>query len=191
MVFNYTRIVVLIVHTSGTLAEPVREYADWTTLEGETDYIPFNPATTLLELRLTEQATADVEYNIACNLYSAGSTSRAGYVEVYYYWQSGKLEHSMVSLDVEGVGNCDDYSVLQNQLADLVTVNMTSAHVFTINSAAEADFTSCIYYQDWVNLVNSGTVTRMKMYQGCTSSACAAVSSEYRLRYKSKQFNYY
>ena len=90
-----------------------------------------------------------------------------------------------------GVGVCYDYSVLQGQLADLVTVNMTSAHVFTINSAAEADFTSCSIYQDWVNLVNSGTVTRIKMQLSCTLSDCAAVSSEYRLQYKSKQYNYY
>ena len=121
---------------------------------------------------------------IFCELYTAGSTSWAGYVHVYYRWSYGEVITSGVTLVVRRGGACYDFSVLQKQLADLVTVDMTSAHFVTINSAAEADHTSCRYYQDWVNLVKSGTVTRIKMYQGCDSPACAAVSTEYRLRYK-------
>ena len=163
---------------------------DWTALaEGYTDFIPFNPATTLVEWRYTEQqAPADGAYYTTCNLYTTGSTSWAGNVQVYYSWTSGKVTDSWVRLYVVGGGGgyCYDTSVLQGQLADLVTVNMTSAHIVTINSTAEVDFTSCSGYQDWVNLVNSGNVTRIKMYLGCGSPACEAVSTEYRLRNKSK-----
>ena len=159
-----------------------------------TDFIPFNPATTLVELRYTDtlqQAAADGPYPILCWLYTADGTSYAAFLEVNYYWTSGKIVTSQVSLYVAGgVNTCNDISVLQGQQADLVTMNMTSAHVFTINSAAKADFTSCSYYQPWVDLVNSGTVTRIQIRLSCSPSTCAAVSTEYRLRNKrSKRYD--
>ena len=166
-----------------------------------TDYIAFNPATTLLEWRNTlQQATADGLYIIHCFLHTASSTTD-NWVGKFYYSSSvtdGVPRSSYVGA-MARVSQPFDCSLADHQLADLATVDMTSANMFTVGTA-EADFTRysmstnqvlVASYQDWVTLVNSGTVTRIKMQLDCstTGTTCAAVSTEYRLQYKSKNYD--
>ena len=187
MVFNYTRIVILIVHTSG---RPVRDYADWTELAvGYTDLIPFNPATTLVELKSTQQAPADgrgILY-INCKLYTDVGVSSSGFAQVAYrsYVGSGIDSGRVLVNGGDQYDNCFDSNVLQRQLADLITVDMTSAHVFTINSVDQATL-KChdSRLHKWVELLKSGTVTGIRIWLSCGTPLCAAVSSEYRLRHK-------
>ena len=155
-------------------------------LEGTTNFIPFNPATTLVEWRYTvEQPWTDGEYYIRCYLYTAVSDGWVGYGEVYYSLLGGKITNSNVIFTQEG-GVCYDHKVLESKEADLVTVDMTSHHVFTINNTTREDFAGCPGYQDWIPQYY-GSITRMKMMVACLW--CDDVGApEFRLRYKNSKF---
>ena len=84
--------------------------------------------------------------------------------------------YSYIRLVVNGIGECRED--LQN-IAELVTWDMTTEHVATINGTVDVDFSDWQYYQDWVDLM--GAVKRIKTRYETTEND---VTAEYRLKAK-------
>ena len=153
------------------------------------DYVDFNPATSLLEYRFTSMQPLQGTGNFyaVSRLYTADSSSRVGHVYVNYFVVDDAItDSSFVNFHTTTGGNCDDTTVLQGDLADLVTWDMTSERVATINGTATADFTSCENYQEWVDLIESGSVTRIrtKYHVAAGDVTGEEVKIEYRVRMK-------
>ena len=80
---------------------------------------------------------------------------------------------------------CRDYTVLQGQLAALVTWDLTSEHVATVGGTAAADFMSCGGYEDWVELMETGSVARMRLIGHALEDVTGEeVKFEYRVKKK-------
>ena len=164
---------------------------NWTELTpggGLTGYEDFNASTSLLEHRFSsmQPLQGSGSFWAISRLFTADSDSKVGVVDVFYDVADNKITgSSYVMLWTTTGGGCKDYTVLQGQLAALVTLNLTTEHVATINGTATADFTSCGNYQAWAELIESGNVTRIKSKYGVTGNVTGdEVKIEYRIRIK-------
>ena len=88
----------------------------------------------------------------------------------------------LFTFGTEGNANCYDYTVVQGGVAELVTLDLASDHVATINETDTATFSTCEYYQDFVDLVEGGTIARITAkFQVSGDVTTSHVAAQYRI----------
>ena len=97
-------------------------------------------------------------------LYTATEDSdRAGYVGISYY-RGSTSKISLVSGDIK----CEDRTTLSDDIAEEITIDVDSETVVTVDGTPanipNSDDCTAKEHNAWKDLINGGTVTRMKLY---------------------------
>ena len=129
-----------------------------------TDFEDFDPANDLLEYNITSLLPFQGEghFIVRSLFYTADSNIQVGNVWVKYIVESSQISSSNLRVFSETGGSCYDVDVLDNQLDKVVSWRLTTENLATVDSTTSADFASHQNYEEFVNLIASVNITRIK-----------------------------